>query len=316
MLSHMVAIILITTIMYSCAKQNLPPMPELSSFPSAGDTSILFNFSAAGSSDDRDYEIGLTYRWDFEGDGAWDTEYTKGNAIAHKYDESGIYNVRVEVQDLDGLTGVATDTIEVFRINTDIDTLEDTRDGKRYRIVQIHGQWWMAENLRYGLEIPTDREQTDNDTVEMYRNPYGPDTSGGVYRWLEVMNYQTTNPQGICPDGWHIPNSIEWKSLFSPYTRTYLFQYYRKNGHSNLNLDLHTRGTRFSDFFLWNRPDEYTSWGFWSSTSNWSMEYRRVFPEICTFSGRLMDLSVNGSDFESNEGRTYLSVRCIKTKTD
>jgi uncharacterized protein (TIGR02145 family) len=317
-LLHTITIILIKTIIYSCDKQSLPPVARLSVFPPAGDTSIVFNLSAAGTSDDHDYEIGLMYRWDYEGDGIWDTEFSRSNAIAHKYNESGTFGARVEAKDLDGLTGVATDTIELFRMNTDIDTLEDPRDGQRYRIVKIHGQWWMAENLRYGVEISTDREQTDNDTIEMYRNPFGPyqDTIGGVYRWFEAMNYQTTNPQGICPAGWHIPAATEWESLFTPYTKTYLFQYYRKNGHSNLNLDLHSMGTQGSDHFAWTMIDEYYGGGFWSLTFKWSQEYWRVFPYICHFSSPVMAVEIGFSNYEDSEKRTYLSVRCIKNNTD
>jgi uncharacterized protein (TIGR02145 family) len=315
---HLVALISITAILFSCDQQNLPPIAKLSSFPPAGDTSIFYDFSAAGSSDDRDYEIGLTYRWDFEGDGTWDTEYSNCSAIAHKYGEPGLYGVRVEVRDLDGLTAIATDTIELYHMNTDIDTLTDTRDGNRYRIVKIHGQWWMAENLRYGLEIPTDREQTDNDTVERYRCPYvyvnfDSDTAGGVYRWFEAMNYQTTNPQGICPDGWHIPSSTEWESLFSPYTKPYLFQYYRKNGHSNLNLDLSSRAGRLSDF-SWDIGGGWSA--FWASTSGWYQEYWRISPYIMIFSGWDMLSYTAPTDGENSENRIYASVRCLKNNTD
>lgn len=82
----------------------------------------------------------MQYRWDFDGDGLWDTEYSKVNAIAYKYKLSGRFNARVEVKDIDGLTAIATDSVEVYGRNYDIDTLVDNRDGNRFRIVKIGGR--------------------------------------------------------------------------------------------------------------------------------------------------------------------------------
>jgi uncharacterized protein (TIGR02145 family) len=302
----------------SCDKGNLPPTAKLAIFPSVGDTSILFDFSAKGSSDDKEYEIGLVYRWDFEGDGIWDTEYSQTNGITHKYRESGRFCITVEVKDLDRLTAIATDTVEIYHMNTDIDTLVDPRDGGIYRIVKIAGRWWMAENLRYGIEILSEQEQTDNDAVEFYINRVGitGDSVGGIYRWLEAMNYQTDNPQGICPDGWHIPTSAEWEALFTPYSHFYAAQYYRKNGHSNLNLDLHSSATRSSDEFLWQvSAHSIFDWGFWASTSRYSQDFWRIFPGMCFFSSTSITFDVSFGDLDNDNLKAYFSVRCLKNKT-
>ena len=65
-------IILIIPAFISCDKGNLPPVAKLVAFPAAGDTTVLFDFTAEGSTDDRNYPIGLVFRWDFDGDGVWD----------------------------------------------------------------------------------------------------------------------------------------------------------------------------------------------------------------------------------------------------
>ena len=52
----------------SCDKGNLPPVAKMTTFPAFGDTSILFEFNAGESDDDRNYAVALQYRWDFETD--------------------------------------------------------------------------------------------------------------------------------------------------------------------------------------------------------------------------------------------------------
>jgi uncharacterized protein (TIGR02145 family) len=294
----------------SCDKGNLPPVARITAFPSAGDTSVSFEFNAGGSKDDRDFAIALEYRWDFDGDGIWETGYSKASAMIHQFTQPGKYNVTVGVKDIDGLSAVAVDPVEVFGKNPDIDTLFDSRDGNKYRIVKIGGRWWMAENLRYGIVIPTDREQTDNDTVEMYRLvEYGlMDTIGGVYLWYEARNYRLRDPKGICPDGWHLPAKPEWEALFKPYPHLYSLQYYRKDGPSNLNLDLNNGAERWADGTFWWMVPKCWNNGFWSSSDSvWQREYH---PYFCSFNSAELCL-VYG--FWENSGLSrYYSVRCVK----
>ena len=42
----------------------------------------------------------LRYRWDFDGDGYWDTPMTGSSSVSHKFDKRGVYRPRVEVADL------------------------------------------------------------------------------------------------------------------------------------------------------------------------------------------------------------------------
>jgi len=91
--------------------------------------------------------------------------------------------------------------------------------GQLYHTVIIGSQCWMKENLNIGKWIDQSQlqKQTDNSQIEKYC--YGNDFVqcdlwGGLYQWDEMMQYtETSGAQGICPTGWHIPSSQDWKNL-------------------------------------------------------------------------------------------------------
>lgn len=305
-----IAVISITLL--SCSKGNLPPTANLEVFPPFGDTSILFVFNAGESEDDRNYPIGLMYRWDTDGDGSWDTGYATNKTIAKRFTKPGTYLAAVEVIDLDGASTLAKDSVTVFGENPSIDTLTDSRDGNRYRIVKIKDRWWMAENLRFGIEIPTTREPSDNDTVERYRLLEAPfkDTVGGVYGWFEVMNYRVSDPKGICPAGWHIPTEKEWHSLFAPYPAIYSLRYYGKDGLSRLNLDLNNEAVRKAESF----SETGWLWGsFWGS--GYKAEGRQYLATSVAFNSINTCLLIaweHTKFIDKGDDVGYKSVRCIK----
>ncbi|NOX45980.1 MAG: hypothetical protein GXO89_03260, partial [Chlorobi bacterium] len=92
-------------------------------------------------------------------------------------------------------------------------------DGNVYNTVQIGTQCWMKQNLKTtsfqnGLPIPnvTDSSDWANLTTSAYVW-YDNDTSykdlyGALYSW-----YTVDSPDGLCPDGWHVPNEFDWDQL-------------------------------------------------------------------------------------------------------
>jgi uncharacterized protein (TIGR02145 family) len=92
-----------------------------------------------------------------------------------------------------------------------------TYEGQVYNTIQIFSQCWMKENLNVGIRIDSTQNMGDNGIIEKYcyRNLEDNCTGyGGLYQWKEMMQYIfNERAQGICPDGWHIPDAEDWKVL-------------------------------------------------------------------------------------------------------
>lgn len=115
----------------------------------------------------------------------------------------------------DGQDGKSIEGAENFFI--------DARDKQIYKKVTIGTQTWMAENLNF----ETDGSRCYNDSAK-YCAKYG-----RYYTWADAMDSAAvfsdnakgcgydvectikTPARGICPEGWHIPDSTEWRTLYS-----------------------------------------------------------------------------------------------------
>lgn len=99
-------------------------------------------------------------------------------------------------------------------------------DGNTYDAVKIGDQIWMSENLRsktiqnaYGDTIQL-QQALSNSSYDMgcfdynYAYPYGEKENEDVYGLLysEVLIDDYCQ---ICPDGWHLPDSLDWETLKS-----------------------------------------------------------------------------------------------------
>ena len=99
----------------------------------------------------------------------------------------------------------------------------DERDGQSYKWVKIGTQTWMAENLNYDYKIngTSYSSYCYNDSAK-YCAQYG-----RLYTWAAAMDTLVTGcgswntcatsagrVQGVCPNGWHLPDTAEWTVLF------------------------------------------------------------------------------------------------------
>ncbi len=201
-------------LLVACDPIPKPPQADLIITPSSGTIKTIFDLDASLTVDPDGLQQLLESRWDFDGDGTYDTEFAKGLITAVRYKSTGQYHPVVEVRDAQGLTSTATATIDV----NDISTFTDSRNGKKYPMVRFGKLWWMAQNLDYGKLIGPEQSQTNNGIAEKYRYPGDdPDSLfGGLYQWGEAMGYShTEGVQGICPAGWRLPTESDWKNLMS-----------------------------------------------------------------------------------------------------
>jgi len=99
----------------------------------------------------------------------------------------------------------------------------DERDYREYKFVKIGEQFWMAENLDYGVRINGYKDaDPENEEIEKYYYDNDPEkgaTYGGLYQWEEMMQGSgateelISTVQGVCPAGWHVPSYNEWYDM-------------------------------------------------------------------------------------------------------
>ncbi|PWJ70105.1 MULTISPECIES: FISUMP domain-containing protein [unclassified Fibrobacter] len=115
------------------------------------------------------------------------------------------------------------------RINQD--HFVDFRDGHEYRTVKVGDQVWMAENLNYRYLQET--EDFDSSSFCLNGLPENCDKYGRLYFYsaaidsagvLDDVEYVCGNGlscedempemvRGICPEGWHLPDTTEFRQL-------------------------------------------------------------------------------------------------------
>ena len=111
----------------------------------------------------------------------------------------------------------------------------DSRDGRAYKMVTIGTQTWMAENLDFATEQShcfkgnTGFEDCGRQGIGRYYTWPDAMDSAGVYskdglgcgylpnyqaeKCAAVMSKNTV--RGICPQGWHLPDTTEWNTLLN-----------------------------------------------------------------------------------------------------
>ena len=174
----------------------------------------------------------------------------------------------------------------------------DPRDKQLYRVVTIGEQTWMAENLNYKTEnswCGGGLDKTEGDCSKY----------GRLYTWAAAND--------ACPEGWHLPDTTEWRKLFTAVggqstagkilkSQTGWEDYYGTSGNGTdvYGFSAFPAGYRDYDGYFGSEGD-YAY--FWSATEYSSNDAYRM---------GLGYNSVGASLNYGNESSAFFSVRCLK----
>ena len=165
----------------------------------------------------------------------------------------------------------------------------DSRDGKKYKTVEIGEQVWMAENLNFNAK-----------GSKCYDNkPANCKKYGRLYKWQIARN--------ACPKGWHLPSNADWD------------KFYRfANGALHITTDGYlevepswTDGYDKFDFAALllggcgSSDGSFNSagnWGFWWSATEYGAS---AYPLLVGYDGEYADWVI----YDKND---LFSIRCVK----
>jgi uncharacterized protein (TIGR02145 family) len=199
-----ISLFLVVLFVIACETENSAPTAVFTCTPPDGTINTLFDLDASASIDPDGLKSLLTYRWDVNGDGIWETGFGPAQYYSCRFSGPGTYEIRLEVKD-----SYEAVTRKSFTVVVDsLHHITDPRDGQVYPVVKIGSYWWMGRNLNIGGAIQKYVYPTDD--------PDG--LNGGLYTWNDVMaNTVIEGGQGICPPGWHVPSDGDWRNMLAAF---------------------------------------------------------------------------------------------------
>jgi len=198
---------------FFAGQQNLPPKAKIQVGSVYGNTLTQFYLDAWASTDDSQAPSDLEVRWDFDGDGAWDTPFTRAKFWFHQYKSPGDFNAALLVRDSQRLSSIDHQLIHVSANTNETGYFKDLRDGNFYGTVKIGNQWWMSQNLNF--TIPQKQVSGVLQWLCMLEQNKWCDQVGKLYRIGAVVENQADNEYtSICPTGWRLPSKEDWEILF------------------------------------------------------------------------------------------------------
>lgn len=202
----------ITSKEFFVAIENLPPKPKILTPTKYGNVETQFYLNLWDSRDDHTATSKLLYRWDFDGDGIWDTEKKSDMETYHQYLTAGKYKCILEAEDEDGLADTTSIIFQVSPYDYPTGYIKDKRDDKLYGTVKIGDHWWMSENLDFRIDP---KIGTQNVQMCYNNDPSNCDKYGALYAIEFAVSYEDYYHHSICPDSWHIPTKSEMDNLIN-----------------------------------------------------------------------------------------------------
>jgi uncharacterized protein (TIGR02145 family) len=191
--SNYFLILMIPGLFAGCAK-NLGPIAAFTMDPEEGTTTTEFILDASNSRDLSTPAEQLLYRWDWEGDGVFDTDFSFQPSVLHIFPLAGEKKIILEVTDQQGETALESRKVTIGEGSHGL--FKDNRDNQLYQFRKIGAQTWMAQNLNFNAS---------GGSFIYNEDPLNAGIYGRLYTWETSRN--------VCPAGWHLPTDTEWMQL-------------------------------------------------------------------------------------------------------
>lgn len=245
------------------------------------------------------------------------------------------YNIRC-IQDVDKMGPPPPPiTYPASTYSGPYETLVDDRDGQTYKAVKIGEDTWMAENLNYesaNSKCYANKEENCQKFGRLYQwyeavGKTYEDCRGGSAQyhtdWNKCQNLEAPI-QGICPSGWHMPDTFEIQALIKTiYDDTSLYvndlsRFMRSPSDWNVTTDFGTDKFGFAAVPGGSKQQYGPYTGLNAIAKYWSMN-GALAPAALVISYGSLTCS-NANLFLSALSEHYYggmeSVRCVKDKEE
>lgn len=205
--------------------RNKPPRASFAVSTLTGNLGTDFRFDCWSTRDNESSPSECTYRWDFNGDGTWDTDYIGDVVTMYRFKSTGVFRALLQVRDPLGETDTLSRVIHVSNGTNLTGLYSDNRGDppQTYGTVLIGDQWWFTRNMCLH----------DTSAVKQfyYNNQWEPYF---IYGNLYLKGYVG----GLCPPGWRVPTKDDWEKLFSNYPEDRLYEALMPGGESDFGAIL------------------------------------------------------------------------------
>ena len=219
-------------------KENKPPRPSIQISTRIGNISTQFYLNAWNSRDDVTPPSQMPVRWDFEGDGIWDTGWSLDKELFYQYTQPGEYWLTLEAEDEGGERDTTKTLILISPHLVQTGYIKDYRDAKYYGTVKIGDQWWMSDNLDYRVDAKRDIPMLQ---ICLYEMAGLCDRFGALYQSERAKGYLLAG-KNICPEGWRIPSRSDWEKLAKKVPSAQGRAYMKVGGQLGFNAELNGYG--------------------------------------------------------------------------
>jgi sulfatase modifying factor 1 len=157
----MVIYILLSILILSCGREesnnnlNVTPYVDFTISPSSGPPGGIFKFDASASFSRTGTP--LVFRWDWEDDGVWDTDFSSESSVSHSYNSLGYKTIRLEAKDEEEMSRITKREVHITVASKDM-------------ILIPTGEFTMGspENVGVGDEHPQHKIYLDDFFISKY----------------------------------------------------------------------------------------------------------------------------------------------------